>query len=163
MFMTLHFAFPERRTMAAACFAAAGFTDFLDGMAARRLNQVTRLGKVLDPLADKLMVLSALLSLVSSAAAPEWIMGFAVLKEMYMAAGAYVLLRKNVIIPADLPGKISTFIFVPAVILAYPWHNVRMLRTLGLYMLYISLMLSAWAAVHYTGVAVKKSHSGKTD
>lgn len=163
MYMAIHFIYPEQRKLSMACFALAGCTDFLDGMTARKLGQVTRFGKLLDPLADKMMTLSALVCLVTSKVIPIWLIVLAAIKEFYMVSGACLLLRRQTVIAADLPGKISTFLFVPAVILVYPWHGVSLLNTTGMYMLSISLSISAWAAVFYTYVAVKKSRSGKTD
>lgn len=163
IFLWIHFAVPEKRELSMACFAAAGCTDLFDGIAARRLGQVTLLGKILDPLADKIMVFSALICLATSDMVPPWVTALVILKEMYMIAGAWALLKRRIVIPADIPGKISTFIFVPSVILIYPWHGVWILREAGKYLLYGSMAFSACAAVFYTTVAVKKSRSRKTD
>lgn len=163
MFFLVHFTRPDARGVSMALFMAAGATDFLDGLAARKLGQITWLGKLLDPLADKLMVLIALVCLMDLNAVPVWLLGIAVLKEMYMVAGGTFLFRRQVVIASDLSGKISTLLFVPAVVCIYPWHEVTALRSVGMVMLYASLFMSIYAAVHYTRVAVKKSITVKTD
>lgn len=163
MFLLVHFAYPLARRLSIGLFVAAGSTDFLDGLAARKLGQITWLGKLLDPLADKLMILSALICLMYSDVVPAWILGLVLVKEIYMVVGGTFLFRRQIVIASDLPGKIATFLFVPAVILIYPWHDVLVLRRTGMLILYASLFMSAWAAVHYTLIAVKKSDRVKTD
>lgn len=163
VFFVVHFAYPRLRRLSIGLFVAAGFTDFLDGAVARKLGQITWLGKLLDPLADKLMILSALICLMYSDVVPAWILGLVLIKEIYMIAGGTLLFRRQIVIASDLPGKAATFLFVPAVILIYPWHDVAMLRNVGRFVLYASLIMSGWAAVHYTLIAVKKSDRVKTD
>jgi len=163
MFLVIHFEFPDKRKLAVGCLAAAGSTDFVDGVAARKLGQVTRLGKVLDPFADKLMVIAALVALYTSHAVGLWMPAALVAKEVCMFAGACYLLGNRVVIPSDVIGKTATFLFVPGTILVYPWHSVSVLRSFGLVILYASGVFSLAAAIHYAGIAVKKLHMRKTD
>ncbi|MBR6767503.1 MAG: CDP-alcohol phosphatidyltransferase family protein [Clostridia bacterium] len=155
-FTAVHFMCPDSRVFSLMCFAAAGFTDFLDGLAARRLNQVTQLGKLLDPLADKIMVLSALVCLNASGVIRPWVTVFVLCKEVCMLAGACMLLGKGIVIQSDFSGKAATFLFVPAVLLVYPWHSVRTVHSIGISMLYASLAIALSAAIHYTMMAARK-------
>ena len=160
-FVSVHFGRPDRRDVAMGLFAVAGATDFLDGFIARRFHQITWLGKLLDPLADKLMILGALLCLMASQIVPAWLLGAMVLKELYMIAGAAVLFHHDCVASSDLLGKAATFLFVPAVVMVYPWHGIWALRMAGACLLYLSAGLSLAAAAHYTAWAVKKSRSFK--
>lgn len=162
-FVAVHFGLPGDRRPALGIFIAAGFTDFLDGFIARKFNRVTWLGKLLDPLADKIMILGALACLMSAEIVPAWMMGLIIVKELYMVAGGTMLFKHDIVIASDWLGKISTFLFVPGVVLAYPWHDVQVFRNIGMAMLYISIIFSFAAAIHYTAFAVKKSHGLKTD
>lgn len=162
-FVAAHFGLPGKRQLALAFFIAAGLTDFLDGFIARKFNRVTWLGKLLDPLADKIMILGALACLMSAEIVPAWMMGLVIVKELYMVAGGTMLFRYDIVIASDWLGKISTFLFVPGAMMAYPWHESDMLRGTGMIILYVSIALSFAAAAHYTAFAVKKSHGLKTD
>lgn len=162
-FMVVHFVHPQNRLLAAALFLLAGVTDFLDGMLARELGQMTWLGKLLDPLADKFLALAALICLVDLKALPVWLMGWVIFKEAYLMLGSMALLRRGIVVSSDFIGKLSTALFIPAVALIYPWHGERALAAVGKVMMYAALVISASAAVHYSWVAVKKSHGLKTN
>ena len=100
-------------------FIIAGFTDFLDGYIARKYNLITPFGTVFDPLADKLMLLTALLSLFMDQFIPLWVLLIMVFKELFMiGAGIYLYLRKEkMIIPSNIFGKLATAVFSLAIIL----------------------------------------------
>lgn len=113
-------------------YLLAGATDVLDGYLARRLDQVTKFGKLVDPLADKLMLVTVLLCLQLSGHLPLWICILAILKETLMIIGAVLLYRKDIVIQSNLFGKAATLLFTPAVVLSFfqpvvqPWHVVFM-------------------------------------
>ena len=97
---------------AAAIFTAASFTDVLDGYLARRNNWVTPVGKILDPLADKLMQFTVLICLVRTNAYFTWLLVLFVLKELTMVAGACIVLRtKHDIVVSNWYGKMATVVF----------------------------------------------------
>ena len=154
-FVYLHHALPARRYAALIVYVAAALTDFLDGYIARRRNQITWLGKLLDPLADKLMTAAMLYCLVSSGEIPWWPLGVFVAKELYMIAGASLLLSKNCVVKSDRIGKAATFGFVLSTCLIYPWHMSGTVANIGRALLYASLALALTAAVHYTVQALK--------
>lgn len=103
--------------IATVIFAAAGLTDILDGYIARRFNLVTRLGTMLDPLADKLMLLTVLLSVTIRNQVPFWVAIVVVIKETLMMLGAIILYNEHdIVVPANRFGKMSTFIFYIAIL-----------------------------------------------
>ena len=152
------FCAPEERKMEIllVLFLASGLTDCLDGLAARKLGQITMLGKVLDPIADKLFTASVLLCLTCEAVIPWPVLAVIVLKELYMGAGAAACLRNHIEVASDIYGKLATAVFYPAVLLAWPWHGLPMLSRVGRGLIFLSVALSILAAVHYTLDSVKK-------
>ncbi|GHU72085.1 hypothetical protein AGMMS49992_07280 [Clostridia bacterium] len=96
-------------------FALAGLTDMLDGYFARTRNQITWLGKLLDPIADKLMVCAALVCLAARGWAPWWLLIIVAVKESLMVIGGLILLRKGIVIQALPIGKAATAAFLAAI------------------------------------------------
>lgn len=94
--------------IAAAIFLAASLTDWLDGLIARRTNQVTRLGTLLDPVADKLLVAAALVSLVQVDMVPAWIAWVIIGRELAVTGLRGVALSMGVVVPASRLGKLKT-------------------------------------------------------
>jgi cardiolipin synthase len=105
---------------ALACFATAAISDGLDGLMARLLNQRTKLGGVLDPIADKFLILAALVCLVIEKRLPLWLLCLTGALDLLMAVGALVVRFKNLEIPTEPSriGKYSTFFMVCVVILS---------------------------------------------
>ena len=146
----------RRLTVSLCLFLAAGLTDCLDGIAARRLHQITSLGKVLDPIADKLFTAAVLFCLTRANVIPWPVLAVMVLKELYMGWGAAVCLRNRIEVASDIYGKLATALFYPAVLLAWPWHGVPAISHVGRGLIFLSVALSILAAVHYTLDSVKK-------
>ena len=146
----------RRLTVSLCLFLAAGLTDCLDGLAARKLHQITTLGKVLDPIADKLFTASVLLCLTCAKVIPWPVLAVMVMKELYMGWGAAACLRNNIEVASDIYGKLATALFYPAVLLTWPWHGVAALSHIGRGLIYLSVAMSILAAVHYTLDSVKK-------
>lgn len=98
-------------------FILAGLTDILDGYIARKYSQETRLGAILDPLADKLMNFAVLYSLTKARLIPTWIIIVIGLKELAMVVGASLLylFKGNTVVPANIYGKAATASFYIAV------------------------------------------------
>ena len=105
---------------ALACFATAALSDGLDGLMARLLNQRTKLGGVLDPIADKFLILAALLCLVMEKRLPLWLLWLTGGLDLLAAVGALLVKFKNLEIPTEPSriGKYSTFFMVCTVILS---------------------------------------------
>lgn len=94
-----------------AIFLIAGATDVLDGYIARKHNLVTRFGIVMDPLADKLMLITVLYCLTAKNYIVSWVFWVIILKELSMIIGGTLLLNKDMVIPSNIFGKISTLLF----------------------------------------------------
>lgn len=94
--------------IAAVIFIAASLTDWLDGRMARRLNQVTRLGTLLDPVADKLLVAAALVSLVHVDMIPAWMAVVIIGRELAVTGLRGVAISMGVVVPASAFGKSKT-------------------------------------------------------
>jgi CDP-diacylglycerol--glycerol-3-phosphate 3-phosphatidyltransferase len=103
--------------LGAGVFATASVTDLLDGYLARRQKQITRLGILLDPLADKLLVISALIMLVDMGMVPAWIAIIIILREFLVTGLRIVALSRNIMIPAESGGKIKTVAQVSSILI----------------------------------------------
>lgn len=99
---------------ATAVYAIAAITDFLDGQIARRTHSVSRLGKLLDPAVDTILMMVGVLSLVMIGRLPAWIAVVVFARELLLLAGGGFLLRRyDIHIPVIYPGKFATtFLFV---------------------------------------------------
>lgn len=154
-FVGVYFALPSRRDLALGTYLATALTDVLDGLLARRLGQITWLGKLLDPLADKLMALSMLTCLCASGEIAPWVALAFLLREGYMVAGAALLFRRGCVVKSDVFGKVATICFVAATSLILPWHGQKAVAQAGRILLYISLAAALLAAAHYTWQSLK--------
>lgn len=106
-----------RHILGAAIFLAAAFTDYLDGHIARRRDQVSRLGKLLDPIADKLLISAALISLVENRLAPAWAVVIIVGREFAVTGLRSIAASEGVVISASRMGKFKMLAQVVAVAL----------------------------------------------
>lgn len=103
-----------------AIFIIASFTDFLDGHIARKYNLVTTFGKFLDPLADKILVLSALVMLVEFGRIPAWIPAIVLTREFLVSGYRLIAVEKGgQVIAASIWGKIKTVTQMIAIILMF--------------------------------------------
>jgi CDP-diacylglycerol--glycerol-3-phosphate 3-phosphatidyltransferase len=106
--------------IAAVIFVAASLTDWLDGRIARRRNQVTRLGTLLDPVADKLLVAAAMVSLVQVDMLPAWMALLIIGRELAVTGLRGVALSMGVVVPASRLGKwktVSQYVAITVLIL----------------------------------------------
>lgn len=148
VFVWLYYA--QQPLWAMLVFLLASFTDFLDGYLARRLHQVTSFGKLMDPLADKLMTVSMLLCLADTNKLPMWVPFAMICKEILMVAGSAFLLGKHkIVVMAQWPGKVATVAFIVAVTMVFPWHPYVWLTELGRALIYAAVALSFLAALQY--------------
>jgi CDP-diacylglycerol---glycerol-3-phosphate 3-phosphatidyltransferase len=106
---------PDGDVIAAIVFALAAFTDGLDGYIARRRQQITTFGKLMDPLADKLLVIAALISLVSLNRLAAWIAMVIIARELAVTGLRSLAAERGVVIAASWLGKLKTALQVAAV------------------------------------------------
>jgi CDP-diacylglycerol--glycerol-3-phosphate 3-phosphatidyltransferase len=136
------------------CFTIAGFSDLLDGWLARRGQQVTRIGKLLDPLADKLIVSTALIVLVAVGRIPLWAMWMVVVivgRELAVTGLRGLASSQGQVMAASGYGKIKTFaqnVAIGAMIFYYPSLIVPF-HTIGLTLLGVATALTLWSGYRY--------------
>ncbi len=107
---------PYGITIAAIIFIIAALTDSLDGYIARSRNQVTKLGKFMDPLADKLLVTAALVSLVQMGTLPAWIVVTIISREFIVSVFRAIAAAEGIVIAASPWGKAKTVSQIVAII-----------------------------------------------
>ena len=148
--------FPDRSNSALIgwCFTIAAFSDLLDGWLARRGQQVTRIGKLLDPLADKLIVSTALIVLVATARIPLWATWMAVVivgRELAVTGLRGLASSQGQVMAASGYGKIKTFtqnVAIGAMIFYYP-TLVFSFHHIGLALLGLATALTLWSGYAY--------------
>ncbi len=145
--------FPERTTnlLAALLFSFACLTDFLDGYIARRYQLVTSVGKLLDTLADKLLILAPLIMLVALKRLPAWMVVVIVWREMAVMALREAASRQGIVIQASRLGKLKTTLQDLALIpllLHDPYFSIDF-HAVGLTLLWLALLVTVWSGVEY--------------
>ena len=136
----------------ALVFSIASLTDFLDGYFARRSGDITKFGIILDPIADKFLVISALIVLVDMERLAAWIAIIIIVREFLVTGLRVVALSKDIIIPAELGGKIKTGVQIAAVlclILNRSLFNIN-LYDIGIVLIWLAMVLSIVSGVKYT-------------
>ena len=140
----------SKELLGAAIFALASLTDWLDGYLARRRRQVTWLGQVLDPIADKLLTSAAFISLVQLNLAPAWMVALIIGREFAITALRSVAYNKGVTIPASPLGKIKMASQVTAILLLIlGWGPMPALAPLGYVALWIVMVAAVVSAIDY--------------
>jgi len=150
---------------ALSVFVFAFFTDVLDGQLARANGWVTNLGKLLDPLADKLMTLAALVCIYMGKHKPVYLILFILMaaKEALMVAGGVFMARRNVVAMADWPGKISTGLFAVGVMLSLLSFLSLEVEPVNLYVLGAAVAVSYFALIFYASTQLPKALGRKKD
>lgn len=138
---------PYGKLIATAVFIIAALTDKLDGYIARSRNQITRFGKFMDPLADKLLVTAALVSLVEFQIIPTWIAMVIIAREFAVTGLRSIAAAEGVVIAASWWGKIKTFIQIVAIIfalinLSYSTYYFTMITKVVMFIAIIVTILS---------------------
>ena len=140
----------EPKYAALAIFAAASLTDMLDGYLARKLNQITDFGKLFDPLADKLMVLSALVCQAVTGVFPWAAVIVVACKELVMVLGGLFMLSRDVVVYSNIAGKAAQVCFILSLILSFFHVPLAEWGTrLDLILLWITVGLAILAMVVY--------------
>ncbi|MCF8104079.1 MAG: CDP-diacylglycerol--glycerol-3-phosphate 3-phosphatidyltransferase [Desulfohalobiaceae bacterium] len=145
--------YPTKLTslLAMLFFILASLTDLFDGFLARKYNIVTSLGKFLDPLADKLLVISALIMLVHSGWLQAWIVIIIVGRETMVTGLRAIAAERGQVISADKYGKLKTILQVVAIcplILHYTWWGFDP-NPIGNFLILIALILTVFSGGNY--------------
>ena len=134
----------------AAIFALASLTDWLDGYVARRRKQVTALGQMMDPIADKLLTAAAFISLVQMDAAPAWMVAVIIGREFAVTALRSLAYARGTVIAPSPIGKLKMVFQVAAILLLILGHNrYEPFFRLGQLALWLVLATSIVSAVAY--------------
>jgi len=134
----------------AGIFGLASFTDWLDGYLARRRRQVTWLGQILDPIADKLLTSAAFISLVQLDAAPAWMVALIIGREFAITGLRSLAYAKGFTMPASQLGKLKMSLQVATILLLIVgWGSLPALRPVGYGMLWVVLAVALVSAADY--------------
>jgi CDP-diacylglycerol---glycerol-3-phosphate 3-phosphatidyltransferase len=140
----------SKELVAAVIFGVASMTDWLDGYLARRRRQVTWLGQILDPIADKLLTSAAFISLVQLGLAPAWMVAIIIGREFAITALRSLAYSRGVTIPASPLGKIKMGSQVTAILLLIVgWGPIPQLKLLGYAALWVVMAAAIVSAVDY--------------
>lgn len=168
---------PRDGFVAALIYTAAAITDLLDGWLARRMNVVSVLGKFLDPLADKLIVMAALVWCVPMGRISAWAVVVLLAREISVTGLRSVAASEGVVIAAGAEGKTKTalqMVGIICLVVGYPYHlaygpidlgAVDVVRV-GVALIYLSLAFSLASAAQYVrlfGAAVEAKHQRRGD
>lgn len=148
---------PTYRYIATVIFIFASLTDLLDGKIARKYNLVTNFGKFMDPLADKLLVCSALICLIELGQLPSWMVIVIISREFIISGFRLVASDKGVVIAASYWGKFkTTFQMISVVLLIL---NIQALTLITNICVWIALILTIVSLVDY----IAKNHKILTE
>lgn len=143
---------PLNWLLAAIVFAVASITDFLDGQIARRQHLVTNFGKFADPLADKLLVMTALIFLTGFNVVPAWMTAVIVIRELAVTGLRTLIVENNgKVLAAQMPGKIKTFSQMFAIFFLYlkdvPFTAIGL--PIGEILLWIAVIFTIYSGIDY--------------
>jgi len=135
--------------LGAGIFGLAALTDYLDGYFARRRNQVTRVGILLDPLADKLLTAAAFLSLVELGAVPAWMVMIILGREFAVTGLRNVAAGRGLLVPASVLGKGKMVAQVVCILLLLLGRRYTVLQLPGLLALWVVVVLALVSGADY--------------
>lgn len=113
---TMTFVFPHSKTISMAIFGIAAFTDFLDGHLARKHNLVSSFGKLMDPLADKVLMTAGFVMLIATGHLPAWIVVMILAREFMVTGLRLVASAEGMVLSAENLGKYKTAIQIVTVL-----------------------------------------------
>ncbi len=152
---------PEGDVLAAVVFALASLTDFADGYLARTRGSVTTFGKLMDPLADKLLIIAALLSLVSLGRLPAWVAMVIIARELAVTVLRLGATQAGVVMAASLFGKVKTCLQIAAILAVIAVPGEPLWVSL---LLYATVLVTVLSGLDFffglrRGLAQAQSHS----
>jgi len=142
----------DKEIIAAAIIVVGASTDTVDGYIARKYNQVTKLGKFLDPFADKLFIIAALLALVYLELVEIWVAAVIISREIFITVFRFYFFAKGTVFSPSCAAKIKTslqFIAIVPIILSPKLPHQEIFFKIGTVLLYITVFLSVYSGVEY--------------
>lgn len=140
----------RKELVGAAIFGVAALTDWLDGYLARRRKQVTALGQLMDPVADKLLVTAALVSLVQMDLAPAWMVAVILGREFAVTVLRSIAYARGVVIPASPLGKVKMAAQVTAILaLILGQDHLQQFYVIGWIALWAAVITAVISAIDY--------------
>ncbi len=137
--------------LAAVLFAVIGWADYLDGFAARLTGQYSRLGALLDPVVDRLLVISGMVVAWRFTLLPRWAIALVIARELFMLALSRYALRRGIELKINWPGRLGV-----APLMGAPFFAIAGLHWLALIMLYTGLALALLATALYIRTGVRE-------
>ena len=144
---------PGNNFLGVLVFGVAALTDTFDGYLARKFGQVTKFGIIMDPIADKVLIIAALVLLVDMGRVSIWASTIIIVREFFITGLRVVALSKDIVISAELGGKLKTTAQITAIIfLILGWEGIMGIDfyDIGTVFLWISIVLSVVSGVNYT-------------
>lgn len=130
-------------------FLLASSTDFLDGFIARRWKKITRLGKLLDPAADKILMSAAFIALVELGVAPAWMVMVIIAREFAVSALRSFAAADAVVIPAGWTGKVKAVVQIVAISLLIIYNQLGEFAHLAPTALWLAVIVSVVSGIEY--------------
>jgi CDP-diacylglycerol--glycerol-3-phosphate 3-phosphatidyltransferase len=142
---------PGNPFLGAVIFGIAALTDYLDGYFARKRKQVTKLGILLDPIADKLLVIAALILLVDMELVPAWIAIVIIAREFVVTGLRIVALTMDLVIPAEIGGKLKVTCQIASILVLLLDKSLFTsdLYATGIVLLWTAMILGLISGVRY--------------
>jgi cardiolipin synthase (CMP-forming) len=141
-------------TLAAVLFGLIGWSDYLDGLAARVTGQYSRLGALLDPLVDRLLIISGMVVCWRFSLLPRWAIAIVIAREAFMLVASRYGVRHGVELKINWPGRLGV-----APIAGAPFFAMLGLHTLALVMLYVGMALTLLATILYVRRGWREIHA----
>ena len=142
---------PASRIIATVIFALASLTDMLDGQIARKHNMVTNFGKLMDPLADKVLTAAAMICLVELGDLAAWIAVVIIFREYLITGLRSVAASENIVVAANIWGKVKTVCQMIALMLLMVKPQIIDLCgiNIGLWLMYVAVALTIYSGLDY--------------
>src|SRR4051794_31058558 len=141
--------FEDKEWWGLGLFLLAALMDFLDGYIARRRQQITRLGTLLDPAADKILMSAAFISLVELGLAQAWLVVVIIAREFAVSSLRSFASAEGLVIPAGFSGKVKTIVQIISVALLIIYNQLGEFRHLAPISLWVTLVVTVYSGVEY--------------
>jgi cardiolipin synthase len=143
--------------LAVILFAVIGWADYLDGFTARLTGQYSRLGAILDPIIDRLLVISGMAVAWRFSLLPRWAIAVVIARELFVLGLSRYGMKHGVELKINWPGRLGV-----APTMGAPFFAMAGLRTLALVSLYLGMTLALWATVLYVRRGIAETRAGQS-